>query len=104
MARKRQICGILEDDRGCIWLNTGKAFQDSTRGHAPFETTTKEMVSEKQAYAPSGFKNSKGEMFFGGITGFVRFHPDRHKDNPYVPPVVITAFRSLTKSYSWTAQ
>ena len=31
-------------------------------------------------------------MYFGGINGFVRFHPDSIADNPYVPPIVITRF------------
>ncbi len=30
-------------------------------------------------------------MFFGGVNGFNAFYPDRVKDNPYIPPVVITA-------------
>jgi signal transduction histidine kinase len=36
-------------------------------------------------------------MFFGGTNGFIRFHPDSINDNPYVPPVVITAFRKFDK-------
>ena len=93
-----QICGILEDDRGCIWLNTGKGvsrFDPRTRTVRNYDEG--DGVRKSQAYAPSGFKNSKGEMFFGGITGFVRFHPDSIRDNPYVPPVVITAFRKFDK-------
>lgn len=31
-------------------------------------------------------------MYFGGLNGFVRFHPDSIADNPYVPPIVITKF------------
>jgi signal transduction histidine kinase len=36
-------------------------------------------------------------MFFGGTDGFIRFHPDSIKDNPYVPPVVITAFKKFDR-------
>jgi len=32
-------------------------------------------------------------MFFGGSNGFNAFHPDSIKDNQYIPPVVITAFK-----------
>jgi signal transduction histidine kinase/DNA-binding response OmpR family regulator len=39
-------------------------------------------------------KNAGGEMFFGSFeNGFTMFHPDSIKDNPYIPPVVITAFK-----------
>jgi hypothetical protein len=32
-------------------------------------------------------------MFFGGVNGFNVFHPDSIRDNPHIPPVVITSFR-----------
>ncbi len=69
-----------------------------TLEHASFRNYDEsDGVRKSQGYAPSGFKNSKGEMFFGGINGFVRFHPDSIRDNSYVPPVVITAFRKFDK-------
>ena len=34
-----------------------------------------------------------GELFFGGIYGFNFFRPEEIRDNPHIPPVVITAFR-----------
>jgi len=39
------------------------------------------------------FKSPSGEMFFGGFSGGVAFHPDKVVDSPYVPPVVLTDFR-----------
>jgi serine phosphatase RsbU (regulator of sigma subunit) len=32
-------------------------------------------------------------MYFGGGNGFNEFHPDSVRDNPFVPPVVFSAFR-----------
>lgn len=37
-------------------------------------------------------KSRTGELFLGGDNGFVVFHPDSIKENPYIPPVVITDF------------
>jgi hypothetical protein len=37
-------------------------------------------------------------MFFGGLNGFNFFHPDSVKNNPYIPPVVITDFQIFNKS------
>jgi signal transduction histidine kinase len=34
-------------------------------------------------------------MFFGGINGFNRFHPDSIKDNLHVSPVAVTAFKKF---------
>jgi two-component system, sensor histidine kinase ChiS len=42
--------------------------------------------------------DAAGELLFGGDAGVNRFHPDRLKDNPHVPPVVLTAFRKFDKS------
>jgi signal transduction histidine kinase/streptogramin lyase len=92
------ICGILEDDGGCLWLNTAKGiskFDPQTGALRNYDES--DGVKKSQCYAPSAFKNSKGEMFFGGINGFVRFYPDSIRDNPYVPPVVITVFRKVEK-------
>ena len=38
-----------------------------------------------------------GEMFFGGSNGFNAFFPENIRDNPYVPPVVITSFKIFNK-------
>lgn len=37
-------------------------------------------------------------MFFGGVNGFNAFCPDSIRDNPYIPPVVITDFQIFNKS------
>jgi len=37
-------------------------------------------------------------MFFGGINGFNAFHPDSVKDNPHIPPIVITDFKIFNQS------
>jgi hypothetical protein len=36
-------------------------------------------------------------MFFGGTNGLNAFFPEKARDNPYVPPVVITSFRIFNK-------
>jgi len=38
-----------------------------------------------------------GEMFFGGTEGFNTFFPSQIKDNPFIPPVVITSFTKLNE-------
>jgi len=44
------------------------------------------------------YKSRSGEMFFGGIKGFNSFYPDKIKDNPYIPGIVITDFQIFNKS------
>jgi hypothetical protein len=39
------------------------------------------------------FQGPDGEMFFCGSNGFNAFFPETIRDNPYVPPVVITGLK-----------
>jgi DNA-binding CsgD family transcriptional regulator len=43
------------------------------------------------------FLSQNGEMFFGGINGFNSFNPHQVKDNPFLPPIVLTDFFTLKK-------
>jgi signal transduction histidine kinase len=45
----------------------------------------------------SYYKSISGEMFFGGSNGFNAFYPQNVKDNPHIPPVVITTFLKYNK-------
>jgi len=51
-----------------------------------------------QFYLGAYHKSRNGEMFFGGDNGFITFYPDSVKDNPHIPPVVITDFQIFNKS------
>jgi ligand-binding sensor domain-containing protein len=93
------IHGILQDHHGNLWLSTTKGI---SRFNPKTETFKKYDVSDglqgNEFYAGACFKSSSGEMFFGGRNGFNAFHPDSIKENPYIPPIVITDFRLFNKS------
>jgi len=96
-----EVYGILEDDvppdngGPNLWLSTNN-------GLSKFNPRTETFENYKVhgglginkfmwgAYHQSG----SGEMFLGGVNGFVAFHPDRIRENSYVPPIVLT---SLTR-------
>jgi len=89
------IYGILADDHGRLWLSTNKGLScfDPQRGAFKNYDVTDGLQSNQFTFY-AYFKSSRsGEMFFGGLNGFNVFHPDSIKDNPYIPPVVITAFK-----------
>jgi ligand-binding sensor domain-containing protein/signal transduction histidine kinase len=86
---------ILEDDSGHLWMSTNN-------GLSVFDTSKQAFKSYSAADGLPGadlggwsacFKSPTGEMFFGGFSGGVAFHPDKVVDSPYVPPVVLTNFR-----------
>jgi ligand-binding sensor domain-containing protein/signal transduction histidine kinase len=49
--------------------------------------------------AGASLLTSDGRIYFGGSSGFNRFKPSAIKDNPYIPPVVITKFFLFEKPY-----
>jgi signal transduction histidine kinase len=92
------IRAILEDGNGCLWLCTLNGLSRFTPQTGLFRNyDASDGVTIGPCQLPTGYKNKKGEMFFGGSNGLVRFHPDSIKDNPYMPPIVVTAFSKFDK-------
>lgn len=89
------IWGILEDDRGCLWLSTNNGLSrfEAATSLAFKNYTVRDGLAHQEFNRGASFKSHDGEMFFGGINGVTAFHPDSIQDNPFVPPVVITAFK-----------
>jgi ligand-binding sensor domain-containing protein/signal transduction histidine kinase len=86
------IAGILEDENGNLWLSTGQ-------GLARLDPRTETIRNydagdglQSAQFQPGAYdKGRDGIMFFGGVNGFNAFHPEEIKDNPFKPPVVLTA-------------
>ncbi len=92
------IYGILGDDRGHLWLSTNNGlskFAKATRGFRNYSTA--DGLQSREFNQGGYFRNRRGEMFFGGINGFNRFHPEHIEDNPQAPLVVLTSFKKLDK-------
>jgi PAS domain S-box-containing protein len=86
---------ILEDDRGALWLSTNNGlslFDISKQTFRNYSTADGLPGTDLTGWGAC-FKSPSGEMFFGGFSGGVAFHPDKVVDSPYVPPVVLTDFR-----------
>ncbi len=88
------INGILEDEAGNLWLSSNRGISRYTpssglvKGYDP--------RSGLQGYEFNGrayYKSPGGEFFFGGTHGLNAFYPERLKDNPFIPPVVLTEFK-----------
>jgi signal transduction histidine kinase/ligand-binding sensor domain-containing protein len=86
------VYGILEDDRGYLWLSTNRGlsrFDPQTETFVNYDVS--DGLQSNEFNAGAYFKSHSGEMFFGGINGFNAFFPDQIKENPYLPPIVLTA-------------
>jgi ligand-binding sensor domain-containing protein/signal transduction histidine kinase len=98
------IIGILEDDRGDLWISShvglSKATIDSTRGQLKltFRNYSVQDGLQGKVFNRWAFMKSKtGEMYFGGLHGFNVFHPDSVHENAFQPPVHITDFLLFNK-------
>jgi signal transduction histidine kinase/ligand-binding sensor domain-containing protein/DNA-binding response OmpR family regulator len=85
---------ILEDDNDKLWLSNPQGvskYDPETNMFRHYDATYG--LPENGLGDFMGYKNEDGEMFFGGKEGLVRFHPDRIKDNLFIPPIVINTFK-----------
>lgn len=92
------IACILEDDNGVLWLSTIKGISCFDLQSMTFRNyATDDGILEGIYYPMTGFKNSRGEIFFGGGQGLISFYPDSIKVNSLVPPIMITDFKVFDK-------
>lgn len=92
------VKSILPDDHGNLWVATEKGlsrFDPRTRRFKNF--TAEDGLQGDRFLSGSCFKTKDGRMYFGGTQGLNVFHPDSIRDNPNIPPVVITAFKVFDK-------
>ncbi len=86
------IMGILEDERGRLWLSTGNGISRFDPQHGTFRNyDIRDGLQGSVFVGGSAYKSDGGEMFFGGFGGFNAFDPEHIKDNPYLPPIVLTS-------------
>ncbi|NEO29781.1 MAG: PAS domain S-box protein [Symploca sp. SIO3C6] len=94
------VIGILEDDQGNLWLSTGKGlskFNPQTETFRNYDVSDGLQGNEFDG-VKAHLQSKAGEMFFGGLNGFNSFFPEQVKDNPYIPPIVITDFKIFNES------
>ncbi|NIR47733.1 AAA domain-containing protein [candidate division KSB1 bacterium] len=93
------VYGILEDDRGNFWISTNNGlsrFDPRTETFKNYDVN--DGLQSNEFNLGAYHKTGEGEMFFGGINGLNAFYPEDIKDNPFVPPVVITDFQLFNES------
>jgi ligand-binding sensor domain-containing protein/serine phosphatase RsbU (regulator of sigma subunit) len=88
------ILGILEDGQGNLWLSTNKGISRLDEKRETFRNYDYSDGLQGDEFSQNAYARSPvtGEMYFGGTNGFNVFHPDNVKNNPFVPPVVLSSF------------
>ncbi len=105
-----QVQAIIEDKFDNIWLSTANGinkliFKDlevpwkKNNVQVDHYTVTDGLLSN-QFILGAVAKNSKGELFFGGVNGLSYFYPERLLKNQHQPQVVITELQVHNKAIS----
>ncbi|MBV9037061.1 MAG: hypothetical protein JO182_21395, partial [Acidobacteriaceae bacterium] len=88
---------ILEDGVGRLWLSTQRGVSRFDPQRGTFRNYDASEGLQSNEFSTGCYQGPEGEMFFGGSQGFNAFSPEKVRDNPYVPPVVITSFKIFNK-------
>lgn len=90
------ILGILDDDRGHLWLSTRNGllrFNPETGFAQRYDEG--DGVQSREFIAGSQLKGADGFLYFGGVGGLNYFRAQDVENNQFVPPVVITKMSIL---------
>ena len=89
---------ILDDRSGRLWLGTKKGISRFDPQRETFRNYDVSDGLQSNEFSQGCYEDSQsGEMLFGGNNGTTTFFPENIRDNPYVPPVVLTSFKIFNK-------
>jgi hypothetical protein len=81
-----------------LWISTNRGLTKFNPVTEKFRNYgTHDGLQSNEFNSGASCKCSNGEMIFGGINGFNIFHPGNVKDNPHIPPVVLTGFQKFNR-------
>ena len=86
------LMGILEDADGRLWISSKKGisrFDPRTKTFRNYDVS--DGLPSNDFWRSCSERGRKGELFFCGNGGITAFFPEAIRDNPYVPPVVVTS-------------
>jgi ligand-binding sensor domain-containing protein/tRNA A-37 threonylcarbamoyl transferase component Bud32 len=94
------VLQILEDDAGQLWLSTFKGIGrlDPAKGRIRTYDRGDGLPADDFVQGAS-CQDARGTLYFGSTRGLVYFNPREIRDNPYVPPVILTSFKLFNKEY-----
>lgn len=102
------IFSILEADDGRLWLGTNRGLvRFSPDGPAGARVRTYDVTAgtgNVEFNRDAAARGVDGTLYFGGDRGITFFHPASLRDNPFVPPVVLTAVHRSTREGTRTTR
>ncbi len=85
------IMDILDDPEGNLWLSGNNGLTRFDPASGKFRTYNRYDNLQGNAFLRNtAYLSPQGEMFFGGNHGYNSFFPQRVKDNPFRPKILLT--------------
>jgi ligand-binding sensor domain-containing protein/signal transduction histidine kinase len=90
---------ILDDRSGRLWISTKKGISRFDPRNLTFRNYDVYDGLQSNDFARNScYEDDRTEeMLFGGSNGITAFFPEHIRDNPFVPPVVLTSLRIFNK-------
>lgn len=93
------VMGILESSNGNLWLSTLNGlikYDPKLKRHELF--TKNDGLQDNRFNVDAYCKLKNGNFIFGGANGFNCFHPDSVPTNAFPPKIVLTGFKTNSKT------
>ena len=98
------IEGIVEDEEGQLWVSTHNGLSRiKTKGGDLTHLRNYGLadgIQSKQFNRRAAFMSQGGILYFGGVNGFNQIDLEAIKDNPHIPPIVLTDFKIFNQPIS----
>lgn len=92
------VLGIIEDDAHNLWISTDNGLSKLDPRTGKFQIYTKsDGLAGNDFNVRSYFKDSKGELFFGGYNGLTSFYAEQIAVNRNPSPVVFTGLKLFNR-------
>ena len=86
-----EVSCVIDGGDGTLWMSCGNSISHFFPHSGKFRNYDHSDGLHGQAIY-KGLRSHGGEIYFSSRDGLIVFHPDSLKDNPYIPPVVVTGF------------
>ncbi|TAA45930.1 hybrid sensor histidine kinase/response regulator [Corallincola spongiicola] len=94
----KQLYSMISDDQGYLWVGSNKGLTRINPDNLTFRHFDKSHgLQDNDFNFASSYRNSSGELFFGGSKGYNRFTPSQLISNKKMAPVVLTGVYRLNK-------
>ncbi len=96
------IYAIAGDKKGNIWFSTNNGLSRFDLKNKVIKNYDANDGLQANEFNQGAVAVANGELFFGGINGMNSFVPEEIKDNPHIPPVVLTGLKLYDKEMKFT--